>query len=143
MKIVIINGPNLNLIGLREPEIYGERRLGDYLTSLAGEFPEAELISIQSNHEGDIIDNIHKYGYDASIAGIILNPGALAHYSYALADAIRSVPAKVIEVHISNIFAREEFRSRSVTAAACAGAISGFGLEGYRMGVRYLMENAG
>lgn len=143
MKIAIINGPNLNLIGRREPEIYGDRSLNDYLRSLAEEFPEVELIAMQSNHEGDIIDKIHIYGYDDSTAGIILNPGALAHYSYALADAIRSVPAKTLEVHISNIFAREEFRSKSVTAAACAGAISGFGLEGYRMAVRYLIGNAG
>lgn len=137
----IINGPNLNLTGLREPEIYGTQTFEAYLDTLREVFPEIALEYFQSNHEGELIDHIQKYGYDPRTEGMILNPGALAHYSYAIADAVRSVPVPVLEVHISNIFAREEFRSRSVTAAACAGVVSGFGLRGYEVALSGLMKS--
>ncbi len=137
----IINGPNLNLTGLREPEIYGTQTFEAYLDTLREVFPEIALEYFQSNHEGELIDHIQKYGYDQRTEGMILNPGALAHYSYAIADAVRSVPVPVLEVHISNIFAREEFRSRSVTAAACAGVVSGFGLRGYEVALSGLMKS--
>lgn len=140
-KIAIINGPNLNLLGRRQPEIYGKETFEDYFQNLQEKFPEADLVYFQSNHEGAIIDAIHLYGYDRDIEGIIINPGAFAHYSYALADAITSVPAPVYEVHISNIHARkEEFRHKSVTAPGCKAIISGFGLDGYGMAVNYILE---
>lgn len=141
-KIAIINGPNLNLLGLRQPEIYGRETFEDCLSRLKEEFPEAELLYFQSNHEGAVIDAIHSFGYDPEVEGIVINPGAFAHYSYALADAITSVPADVYEVHISNIHARkEEFRHKSVTAPGCKAIISGFGMRGYAMAVRYILEN--
>lgn len=139
--ILIVNGPNLNLTGRREPEIYGTRTFESYLEGLRAAFPGVELEYFQSNHEGELIDRIQQSGYDPRTEGIILNPGALAHYSYAIADAVRGVPVPVVEVHISNIFAREEFRSRSVTAAACAGVVSGFGLRGYEIALSGLLES--
>lgn len=140
-KIVIINGPNLNLTGQREPEIYGSRSLDEYFDSLRLQFPQAELSCLQSNHEGQLIDWIHKFGFDPSVTGILINPGALAHYSYALSDALRAVGRPVVEIHISNIFARETFRNSSVTASACRGVISGFGMEGYRLGILALLNH--
>lgn len=140
MKLLIINGPNLNLLGRRQPEIYGSATFDDCLAALHEELPDVEIIYFQSNFEGAIIDTIHSHGFDTDLAGIIINPGAFAHYSYALADAITSVPARVVEVHISNIHARkEEFRHKSVTAPGCEAIISGCGLRGYSLAARYLL----
>lgn len=130
MRILLINGPNLNLIGKRNPKVYGEKSIEQINKILRnkGEEMGIELEIFQSNHEGEIIDRIQKiHGID----GIIINPGALAHYSYSLRDAIESVQVPVIEVHISNIFAREDFRSRSLTAPVCRGFIAGFGWRVY------------
>ena len=142
MVIAVINGPNLNLVGRREPEIYGSRSLASYLQELEGDFLQDSFMFFQSNSEGELIDILHRIGYPEDgapiVDGIIINPGAYAHYSYALADAIRSIPQPTVEVHISNIYAREEYRSRSVTAAACRGVITGFGLDGYRLAVEAL-----
>lgn len=137
--VAVVNGPNLNLVGRREPEIYGRQSLADYLDTL--EYAAVDLRIFQSNHEGVLIERIQEYGNDPECVGIVLNPGALAHYSYALADAIRSVDAPVVEVHISNIHAREEFRHTSVTGAAGVGMITGLGLEGYRVAIDWLLRN--
>ena len=138
MKISIINGPNLNLIGRREPEIYGTQPLDSYLEQLAQNYPEVEFSFFQSNSEGSIIDEIHRVGFSAD--GIVINAGAYSHYSLAIADALRAVPAPAIEVHISNIFAREKERHTLVTAAACKSMIAGKGLDGYRLAVEQLMK---
>ena len=129
MKICIINGPNLNLLGVREPEIYGTQTFEDYFLELRKQFPEVSLHYYQSNHEGDIIDKIHEIGF--SYDGIVLNAGAYTHYSYAIADAIKAVKTRVVEVHISDIYAREGFRATSVTGDNCLKIISGKGLPGY------------
>ncbi len=140
--ICIINGPNLNLLGKRQPEIYGSVSFDSYLDSLRSRFPETEIDYFQSNSEGEIIDKIHSLGYDTpSCTGIIINPGAYAHYSYAIADAISSITLPVVEVHISNIHAREEFRRKSVTAPSCRAIISGCGLHGYQLALQYLQMN--
>ena len=128
-QIQIINGPNLNLLGVREPEIYGTQTFEDYFLELRKQFPEVSLHYYQSNHEGDIIDKIHEIGF--SYDGIVLNAGAYTHYSYAIADAIKAVKTKVVEVHISDIYAREGFRATSVTGDNCLKIISGKGLPGY------------
>ena len=128
-QIQIINGPNLNLLGVREPEIYGTQSFEDYFIELRKLFPDASLHYYQSNHEGDIIDKIHEVGF--SYDGIVLNAGAYTHYSYAIADAIKAVTTKVVEVHISDIYAREGFRATSVTGVNCLKIISGKGLPGY------------
>ena len=140
MKIAIINGPNLNLVGVREPHIYGTTSLNDYLQELQGKFPHVEFSFYQSNHEGDIIDEIQLQGFECE--GIVLNAGALTHYSYAIADAIRAVEAPVIEVHISDVNAREPFRRISVIKDACVAVIAGFGLKSYDMAVEWFIENA-
>ena len=128
-QIQIINGPNLNLLGVREPEIYGTQTFENYFIELRKLFPDASLHYYQSNHEGDIIDKIHEVGF--SYDGIVLNAGAYTHYSYAIADAIKAVTTKVVEVHISDIYAREGFRATSVTGVNCLKIISGKGLPGY------------
>ena len=128
-QIQIINGPNLNLLGVREPEIYGTQSFEDYFMELRKLCPDASLHYYQSNHEGDIIDKIHEVGF--SYDGIVLNAGAYTHYSYAIADAIKAVTTKVVEVHISDIYAREGFRATSVTGVNCLKIISGKGLPGY------------
>ena len=128
-QIQIINVPNLNLLGVREPEIYGTQTFEDYFIELRKQFPNASLHYFQSNHEGDIIDKIHEVGF--SYDGIVLNAGAYTHYSYAIADAIKAVKTKVVEVHISDIYAREGFRAISVTGVNCLKIISGKGLPGY------------
>ena len=128
-QIQIINGPNLNLLGVREPEIYGTQTFEDYFLELRKQFPEVSLHYYQSNHEGDIIDKIHEIGF--SYDGIVLNAGAYTHYSYAIADAIKAVKARVVEVHISDIYAREGFRATSVTGDNCLKIMSGKGLPGY------------
>lgn len=135
-KILIINGPNLNLTGVREPGIYGNRSLDEYLKELAAGYTDRfEISAWQSNHEGAIIDKLHEAGFDAETAGIVLNAGAYTHTSLAIADAIRAITVPVIEVHISNTSAREPERHKSFIAPACAGTIAGFGLDSYRLAV--------
>jgi 3-dehydroquinate dehydratase-2 len=131
MNIIIINGPNLNLLGKREPEVYGNTSFESYFTQLQKEFPQATLSYYQSNVEGELINKLHEVGFDYD--GIILNAGGYTHTSVALADAIAAIKTPVIEVHISNIFAREEFRHVSLLAKHCKGAISGFGLASYQL----------
>jgi 3-dehydroquinate dehydratase-2 len=134
MNFIIINGPNLNLLGRRQPEIYGELSFEEYLINLKHEFPEDSIEYYQTNHEGSIIDKLH--WADKRFDGIILNPGAYAHYSYAIADAISSIETDVVEVHISDIYKREEFRRNSVTAVNCIHIVVGLGLEGYKEALR-------
>ncbi|MBQ9287405.1 MAG: type II 3-dehydroquinate dehydratase [Bacteroidaceae bacterium] len=131
MKILIINGPNINLLGRREPGIYGAHSFDDYFAELKDLYPEEELEYYQSNVEGFLIDKIHEVGF--SYDGIILNAGAYTHTSIALQDAIRAVKSPVIEVHISNVHQREEFRHKSMISCACKGVICGFGLDSYRL----------
>ncbi|MDR1631658.1 MAG: type II 3-dehydroquinate dehydratase [Dysgonamonadaceae bacterium] len=133
MKLQIINGPNLNLLGAREPEVYGSSSFEDYLQELTQHFPEVEFYYFQSNVEGEIINKIHETGF--SFDGIILNAGAYTHTSIAIHDAIKGVKTPVIEVHISNVHARETFRHHSLIAGACKGVIAGFGLDSYRLAV--------
>lgn len=138
MKIMIINGPNLNMTGKREPGVYGNMTL-DSINEEIRRFAlskGAETDFFQSNHEGAIIDTIHSC--EGVYDGIVMNPGAFTHYSYAIRDAIASVSVPVVEVHISNIHAREEFRHTSVTAPVCRGQICGLGKEGYKLAVEYL-----
>jgi 3-dehydroquinate dehydratase-2 len=136
MRISIINGPNLNLLGKREPEKYGTQFFEDFLDSLRLKYPGTEFYYFQSNVEGEIINEIQKQGF--SIDGIILNAGGYSHTSVAITDAIAAISAPVIEVHITNISAREEFRRSSLIGRSCAGSISGFGLDSYRLAVEAL-----
>ena len=138
MKIAIINGPNLNLLGTREPEVYGNKTFDTYLNSLINIFPDVQFQYFQSNIEGELINAIQEYGFTTD--GIILNPAAYTHTSVAIGDAVAAIPAAVVEVHISNIFAREEFRKYSHVSAKCAGVISGLGLKGYELAVIYLLN---
>lgn len=140
MKIAIINGPNLNLLGKREPHIYGAETFADTMKRIREDFEDVEIPCHQSNSEGEIIDLLHSYGYDRDCAGIVLNPGAYAHYSIAIADAIAAIPTPVIEVHISNIHAREEFRRTSVTARAARAVITGCGRDGYALALLHLIR---
>jgi 3-dehydroquinate dehydratase-2 len=137
MKILIVNGPNLNLLGRREPEIYGRQSFEAFFEQLQLEFPGVTLHYFQSNHEGELIDKLHEAGF--SYVGIVLNPGALAHTSVALADAVAAIETPVVEVHISNIYAREPFRHHSFLSASCVGCISGLGLKGYELAISYLL----
>ena len=132
-KIQIINGPNLNLLGTREPSVYGDMTFESYLHSLKKIFPQCEIAYFQSNVEGELINKIHETGF--SYDGIILNAGAYTHTSIALYDAIKAVTTPVIEVHISNIYTREPFRHKSLLSASCKGVIAGFGLDSYRLAV--------
>ena len=136
MKIQIINGPNLNLLGVREPEIYGDQSFDDYLDWLRADNPEEEISYFQSNVEGEIINKIQEAGFDSD--GIILNAGGYTHTSVAIRDAIKSVSAPVIEVHISNVHAREEFRHHSMLSAVCLGVIAGYGVDSYRLAMEAL-----
>lgn len=138
MKIQIINGPNLNLLGKREPGVYGATSFDDYLKQLRERYPQIQLDYYQSNVEGELIDKIHETGFDYD--GIILNAGAYTHTSIALQDAIRAVKTPVVEVHISNVQKREEFRHKSMISCACAGVICGFGMNSYRLAVEAIME---
>ena len=138
-KILIVNGPNLNLLGVRQPEIYGRATLSDIIAGLASQFPELEIEHFQSNHEGEIIDRLHSVGFDTDYIGIVLNAGAYTHTSLAIADAIAAISRPVVEVHLSNIFAREEIRHRSLIAPVCKGSVSGFGVKSYELAVRALL----
>lgn len=139
MKIQIINGPNLNLLGKREPGVYGATSFEDYLKELHALYPNLTLDYYQSNVEGELINKIHEVGFDYD--GIILNAGAYTHTSVALQDAIRAVKTPVIEVHISNVHKREEFRHKSMISSACVGVICGFGMDSYRLAVEALKGN--
>ena len=136
-KIAVINGPNLNLLGVREKSIYGDTSFDSYFAGLKSRFENVELTYFQSNCEGSIIDEIHRVGFD--VDGIVLNAGASTHYSIAIADAIRAVKAPVVEVHISNVHSREEYRHVSMIAPACRGVIAGFGLKSYDLAVEALL----
>lgn len=138
MDILIINGPNINLLGKREPSIYGTQSFDTYFEKLQNQYPKIRLRTFQSNHEGALIDKIHEVGFD--IDGIILNAGAYTHTSLALHDALRAVTAPAIEVHISNVHTREDFRHKSMISAACQGVICGFGLDSYRLAVEALVR---
>jgi 3-dehydroquinate dehydratase II len=135
-KILILNGPNLNLLGKREPSVYGSQTFEGYFEELKQQFPEVELEYFQSNHEGALIDKIHEVGF--SYDGIVINAGGYTHTSVALADALSAVTAPAVEVHISNIHAREAFRHHSYLTSRCKGMICGLGLKGYELAVRYL-----
>ncbi|QDA62227.1 type II 3-dehydroquinate dehydratase [Hymenobacter jejuensis] len=135
MHILIINGPNLNLLGRREPGIYGTRSFEDYLPELREAFPNLELEYFQSNHEGELIDKLHEAGFKHH--GIVLNAGAYTHTSIALADAIAAINSPVVEVHLSNLAAREQFRQTSLIGKHCIGSISGFKLESYKLALHY------
>ncbi len=138
MTILIVNGPNLNLLGEREPEIYGSTTLADIEALLQAEFPNHSLSFFQSNHEGELIERLHEAFRDASLDGVIINPGGFSHTSVALRDALSALRIPKVEVHLSNIHAREAFRHTSVTAGACNGLISGFGVSSYRLGIHAL-----
>lgn len=138
MKILIINGPNLNLLGKREPDIYGHASFDDYLQQLRQRYPEVEVHYYQSNVEGLLIDEMQRVGFHFD--GIVLNAGAYTHTSVALHDCIRAITCPVIEVHISNVHQREAFRHTSLISAACKGVICGFGLDSYRLAVEALLE---
>lgn len=133
MKLLILNGPNLNLLGVREPGIYGNDSMENYLETLRKEFPQVEIEYFQSNIEGEMIDKMQQVGY--SYDGIVLNAGAYTHTSVALHDCIRAINTPVIEVHISNVHTREEFRHKSMISAACKGVICGFGMGSYKLAV--------
>ncbi|MCF2517917.1 type II 3-dehydroquinate dehydratase [Dyadobacter sp. CY351] len=134
-KILILNGPNLNLLGKREPGVYGNQSFEDYFETLKGLFPDTELHYFQSNHEGALIDKIHEVGF--TFDGIVINAGGYTHTSIALADALSAVTTPAVEVHISNIHARESFRHHSYLTSRCKGMICGLGLRGYELAVRY------
>lgn len=138
MEIHIINGPNLNLLGRRETSIYGDKSFEDYFEILKARFPDDQLHYLQSNHEGVMLDYLHKIGFED--CGIILNAGAYTHTSIALADAIKGINAPVVEVHISNVYEREEFRHHSFIKPNCIHTIVGKGLEGYAMAINFLKE---
>lgn len=140
MKITIINGPNLNLLGKREPEIYGHASFEDYFRELSEKFPDCELEYFQSNVEGEIINKLHAVGFSGG--GIILNAGGYTHTSVAIADAVAGIETPVVEVHISNIHAREEFRHQSLTAPNCAACVIGMGLFGYESAVQFLLSSS-
>ena len=138
MKILIMNGPNLNLLGSREPGIYGAGTMDDCLESLRSRYPHIELLYFQSNVEGFLIDRLQEAAREG-VDGVVLNAGAYTHTSVALHDAIRSIHVPVVEIHISNVYAREDFRRHSVIAPACRGVICGFGLGSYRLGLEALI----
>ena len=136
-KILIVNGPNLNLLGVREPSIYGHDSFESYMPQLRAEFPDVKIKYYQSNVEGELINKLQEVGFEYD--GIVLNAGAYTHTSIALLDCIRSLRCPVVEVHISNVHAREEFRHKSMISAACLGVICGFGLAGYKMAIEGLL----
>jgi 3-dehydroquinate dehydratase-2 len=134
MKIIIINGPNLNLLGKREPEVYGHTSFESYFTDLKKVFPQIELSHYQSNVEGELINKLHEVGF--SYDGVVLNAGGYTHTSVALADAVAAITTPVVEVHISNIFAREDYRHITLLGKHCKGSISGFGLRSYELALK-------
>ena len=138
MALLIINGPNLNLLGKREKSIYGDQSFENYLSNLKAKYPQANLSYFQSNSESEIIDKIHEVGFE--IDGIIINAGAFTHTSVAIRDAIAGITSPVIEVHISNVHTREEFRHKSYISAVCKGVIAGFGLDSYRLAVEHFLN---
>lgn len=137
IRIAVINGPNLNLLGTREPSVYGTATLAELLGELRRRHPEVELVCEQSNSEGALVDAVQRA---AGMEGIVINPGAYAHYSIALADALAAVETPAVEVHLSNIAARESFRHATVTGARCIGVISGLGAEGYHLAIEFLLR---
>ena len=139
MRVIIINGPNLNLLGQREPSVYGVDSFEAYFATLQQAYPQLELSYFQSNHEGVLLDKLHEVGF--SYDGIILNAGAYTHTSVALHDAIRAITTPVVEVHISNTFAREAFRHHSYISAVAKGVIVGFGMESYRLALESFLFN--
>ena len=140
MNILIINGPNLNLLGKREKSVYGENSFESYLEFLRNKYSEHQLVYFQSNIEGELINTLHQYGF-GDTDGIVLNAGAYTHTSIAISDAIRAINVPVIEVHICNIHAREAYRHTSMIAAACKGSIAGFGMDSYRLAIEALINN--
>ena len=138
-QILLLNGPNLNLLGSREPEVYGSTTLEGMISDLRNEFPDIEIEDFQSNEEGALIDAIQDYG--SRFNGIVFNPGGYAHTSVAIRDAVSSIPAPVIEVHISNIHSREEFRNISIVGGACKAVISGLGINGYSVAIEHLKSS--
>lgn len=140
MQVYVINGPNLNLLGSREPELYGNSSFTDYLATLKTHFSTIEITFIQSNNEHELIDAIHEAG--KKNAGIAINAGAFTHTSIAIADALKSVKVPAIEIHVSNVFARESFRHVSKISASCLGSICGLGLHGYKAAIDFLVDKA-
>ncbi len=140
-KILIINGPNLNLLGVREPGIYGNSSMDDCVSALRVRYHEVVIEYFQSNHEGAIIDKLHEVGFNESYKGVVLNAGAYTHTSLAIADAIAAIKLPVVEVHISNVHAREAVRHTSMISPVCVGVIAGFGLDSYRLGVEALLNS--
>jgi len=138
MKILIINGPNLNLLGIREPRIYGNQSFEAYYEDLKKEFPEVEFEYFQSNIEGELIDQIQRWGF--SCDGILLNAAAYSHTSVGIRDAIKTIETPVIEIHISNTFSREDFRQKSYISPVAKGIIVGFGLDSYRLGIKFFLN---
>ncbi|MCR4583915.1 MAG: type II 3-dehydroquinate dehydratase [Prevotella sp.] len=142
MKIQIINGPNLNLLGQREPGIYGSESFEAWLPTLRERYPDVQIDCYQSNVEGELINKMQQVGFFEPCDGIVLNAGAYTHTSVALHDCIRSLKCPVVEVHISNVHKREEFRHKSMISSACQGVICGFGLDSYRLAVEALVQRA-
>jgi 3-dehydroquinate dehydratase II len=140
MKVLIIHGPNLNLLGKREPDVYGSRSLEDVNTFISTYFKKVQLEFFQSNHEGEIIDQIQKA--DGLYNGVVINPGAFTHYSYAIRDAVAAISIPVVEVHLSNVAAREEFRHKSVIAAVAMGSVIGMGAYGYVLAVQAIAHHS-
>jgi 3-dehydroquinate dehydratase-2 len=138
MKLIIINGPNLNLLGKREPEIYGSQTFEEFFRALQLKFKDVELVYFQSNIEGEIIDKLHEVGFDYD--GVILNAAAYTHTSVGIGDAVKGISTPVVEVHISNIYARESFRHESLLAPVCEGSIVGLGLFGYDLAISFFMK---
>ncbi|MEI8112843.1 MAG: type II 3-dehydroquinate dehydratase [Bacteroidia bacterium] len=140
MKILLINGPNLNLLGVREKSIYGNTSFENYFQTLRNRYPEIEMEYFQSNIEGELINKIHENGFNCE--GIILNAGGYTHTSVAIRDAVSGIKSPVVEVHISNILTRESFRHESIIGPVCLGSIMGFGLDSYRLGIESIIEHS-
>lgn len=138
-EILILNGPNLNLTGTREPEIYGSVSFEEWLRKLESRYPDVRFVFLQSNVEGELINYLHQYGF--LVDGIVFNPGGYSHTSIAISDAIRAIRSTVVEVHLSNVYSREEYRRQMITASACEGHISGLGFRGYELAVDYLLSS--